>query len=241
MIEPSLNIDPQELAKFESQASRWWDPSGEFRTLHDINPVRLRYIEERAGLSGKQVIDLGCGGGILAEAMAARGASVTGIDASETSLKVAQLHQLKSGIEVTYICATPEQFAENHPAHYDIVTCMELLEHVPKPFSVIHACARLIRPGGHLFFSTINRTPIAYLLAVIGAEYLLKLLPKGTHSYSRFIRPSELAGWARGSGLTVTEITGMSYNPLTRRCTLTEQVDVNYLVHAQCNGESSPE
>jgi 2-polyprenyl-6-hydroxyphenyl methylase/3-demethylubiquinone-9 3-methyltransferase len=241
MIEPSINIDPQELAKFESQASRWWDPSGEFRTLHDINPVRLRYIEERAGLSGKQVIDVGCGGGILAEAMAARRAAVTGIDASELALKVAQLHQLKSGVEVAYVCATPEQFAEDYPARYDIVTCMELLEHVPRPVSVIQACTRLAKPGGHLFFSTINRTALAYLLAVIGAEYLLNLLPKGTHSYSRFIRPSELAGWARGAGLTVTEITGMSYNPFTRRCALTHQVDVNYLIHARCNGEASAE
>ncbi len=241
MSEPSVNLDPQELAKFESQASRWWDPSGEFRTLHDINPLRSHYIEERAGLSGKRVIDIGCGGGILAEAMAERGALVTGIDASETSLKIAELHQAKSGVNVTYICTTPEQFAENHLAHYDIVTCMELLEHVPRPKSVIQACARLAKPGGHLFFSTINRTPIAYLLAVIGAEYLLNLLPKGTHTYGRFIRPSELALWARSAGLTITEITGLSYNPFTRRCALSAQVDVNYLVHAQCNGESSAE
>jgi 2-polyprenyl-6-hydroxyphenyl methylase/3-demethylubiquinone-9 3-methyltransferase len=233
MNRDAVNVDPQELAKFESLAARWWDPSGELHTLHDINPVRLQYIEKHAGLAGRQVIDIGCGGGILAEAMAKRGASVTGLDASDAALKVAELHQLKSAVQITYVCATPEQFAEDHPSHYDVVTCMELLEHVPDPARVIEACARLTKPGGQLFFSTINRTAVAYLFAVIGAEYLLNILPKGTHNYRRFICPSELAGWARQAGLTLSAITGLSYNPFTRRCVLTDRVDVNYLIYAE--------
>lgn len=227
------NIDPGEVAKFESQASRWWDPGGEFRTLHDINPLRVRYIEERAGLAGRQVIDIGCGGGILAEGMAKKGAIVTAIDASNASLTVAKLHQLQSGTQITYLHTTAEPYAETHPAEYDIVTCLEMLEHVPEPQSVVMACAHLVKPGGHVFFSTLNRIPKAYLMAVAGAEYIMKLLPKGTHDYAKFIRPSELARWIRQAGLSVRELNGMSYNPFNHHCSLTAYPEVNYLIHAQ--------
>jgi 2-polyprenyl-6-hydroxyphenyl methylase/3-demethylubiquinone-9 3-methyltransferase len=232
MNAPTSNVDPRELAKFEAVSARWWDPDGEFKTLHDINPLRLRYIDERAPLRGTQVADIGCGGGILAESLAQQGARVVAIDASEAAIGTARLHQLQSGAEVTYMNTTPELFAEAHLGEFDTVTCMELLEHVPRPGEVIKACARLLRPGGQVFFSTLNRTPTAYLLAVIGAEYLLKLLPKGTHDYSRFIRPAELGAWSRAAGLTLREIVGMRYNPLNGHCALTDTVSVNYFAHA---------
>ena len=226
------NYDQQEVAKFEQLASRWWDPNSEFKPLHDINPLRLDFIDQRAGLAGKTVLDVGCGGGILAESMAQRGANVTGIDMGETPLSVARLHQLESGVEVDYQRITAEELAQKQSGHFDIVTCMEMLEHVPDPSSVIEACSRLVRPGGHLFFSTINRNPKSYLFAIIGAEYLLRMLPKGTHDFSKFIRPSELDEWARQAGIHTQEITGMIYNPLTRTYRLGNDVDVNYLVHA---------
>ncbi|HID49920.1 MAG TPA: bifunctional 2-polyprenyl-6-hydroxyphenol methylase/3-demethylubiquinol 3-O-methyltransferase UbiG [Chromatiales bacterium] len=225
------NVDPREIAKFEELAHRWWDPDSEFKPLHQINPLRLEYIDRRAGLAGKQVLDVGCGGGILAESMAQRGARVTGIDMGEAPLAVARLHQHESGIEVDYRQITAEALAEEQPAAFDVVTCLEMLEHVPEPASVIQACQRLVKPGGAVFFSTINRNPKAYLFAIVGAEYLLQLLPKGTHDYSKFIKPSELEQWARQSGLQVLELTGMSYNPLTRTYSLGPDVSVNYLMH----------
>jgi 2-polyprenyl-6-hydroxyphenyl methylase / 3-demethylubiquinone-9 3-methyltransferase len=225
-----MNADPAELQKFSELAHRWWDPQGEFRPLHDINPLRLDWIDERAGLTGKTVLDVGCGGGILAEAMAGRGARVTGIDLSEKSLRVAELHRLESGAAVTYEHAMAEDFAARHAGGFDVVTCMELLEHVPGPASVVAACARLARPGGQVFFSTINRNPKSYLFAVLGAEYLLRLLPRGTHDYLRFIKPSELARYAREAGLRAEELIGMTYNPLTRQYRLGRDADVNYLL-----------
>jgi 2-polyprenyl-6-hydroxyphenyl methylase/3-demethylubiquinone-9 3-methyltransferase len=231
--EHTHNVDPRELAKFEASASRWWDSNGEFKTLHDINPFRLRYIDERARLSGKQVIDVGCGGGILSEAMASAGATVTAIDASEVSIGIARLHQFRSGSSVDYLQATPEQYAVEHAGQFDVLTCMEMLEHVPRPEEIIRACAHLVKPDGHLFFSTLNRTPLAYALAVVGAEYVMNLLPKGTHDYARFIRPSELAAWGRAHGLSFLDISGMAYNPLTRQCRFSGSVAVNYLVHAR--------
>lgn len=234
MTTATLNVDEQELAKFEALASRWWDPDSEFKPLHDINPLRLDYIAERAGdLAGRQVLDVGCGGGILAESMALRGAHVLGIDMGEAPLAVARLHQLESGAELDYRRTMAEQLAESEAARFDIVTCMELLEHVPDPASTIRACARLVKPGGHLFFSTINRHPKAYLFAIIGAEYVLRLLPKGTHDYRKFVRPSELDGWIRTAGLTLRHITGLHYNPLTGRYWLGPGVMVNYMVHCQ--------
>jgi 2-polyprenyl-6-hydroxyphenyl methylase/3-demethylubiquinone-9 3-methyltransferase len=232
MIGTPLNIDPAELAKFERLAARWWDCSGEFKPLHDINPLRLGYIDQRADLAGKRVADVGCGGGILAESMAQLGAEVTGIDVGEGPLMVARLHLLESGLSVDYRQQTAEQLAAEAPAGFDVVTCMELLEHVPDPASVVAACAQLVKPDGHVFFSTINRTPKSYLFAVIAAEYLLRLLPQGTHDYSRFIRPAELAGWIRHAGLELRDLTGMSYHPLTARYFLTPDVAVNYLAHA---------
>jgi len=233
MAETETNIDPREVAKFDAAAARWWDPSGDFRTLHHINPLRLHYIDAHAGLAGKRVLDVGCGGGILSESLAARGATVTGIDAAESALMVARLHQAESGAHVDYVRAAPEQYAEDHAGEFDVVACMELLEHVPDPAGVVSACARLLRPGGHAFFSTINRGLKGYLFAVLGAEYLLRLLPKGTHDYARFIRPSELAAWARACGLRVEAIDGMSYNPITLQCALNNDLSVNYLVHAR--------
>ncbi len=225
------NFDPEEISKFEQLASRWWDPQSEFKPLHDINPLRLDFIDERAPLRGKTVVDVGCGGGILAESMAARGAIVTGIDMGEAPLSVARLHLKESGEKVDYRRITAEALADERPAAFDVVTCMEMLEHVPDPASTVAACARLVKPGGHVFFSTINRNPKAWLFAVVGAEYVLKLLPKGTHEYTRFIRPSELERWARAAGLQTREFTGMHYNPLLQRYRLGPGVDVNYLAH----------
>ncbi|MEJ2143169.1 MAG: bifunctional 2-polyprenyl-6-hydroxyphenol methylase/3-demethylubiquinol 3-O-methyltransferase UbiG [Gammaproteobacteria bacterium] len=227
------NVDYQEIAKFEELASRWWDPHSEFKPLHDINPLRLDYIDRRAGLNAKKVLDVGCGGGILSESMAHRGAHVTGIDMGEAPLSVAKLHKLESGVEVDYQRITAEALAEQLPQHFDVVTCLEMLEHVPNPASIIKACSTLVKPDGHVFFSTINRNPKSYLFAIVGAEYLLKMLPKGTHDYSKFIKPSELESWAREADLVTRELTGMSYNPLTRKYSLGFDVDVNYLMHCQ--------
>ena len=223
------NVDPAEVAKFEALAARWWDPQGEFKPLHDINPLRLAFVDNGAGLKDKRILDVGCGGGILAESMAALGATVTGIDASQAALATARLHLHESGLEVDYVCATAEEMARQHPGSFDLVTCLELLEHVPDPASVVDACATLVRPGGEVVFSTINRNPRAYLMAVIGAEYVLGLLPKGTHDYAKFIRPSELASWSRSARLTLEELKGLGYNPLTRRYRLGDSVEVNYL------------
>ncbi|MEW6353822.1 MAG: bifunctional 2-polyprenyl-6-hydroxyphenol methylase/3-demethylubiquinol 3-O-methyltransferase UbiG [Pseudomonadota bacterium] len=227
----SPNADPREIAKFEALAARWWDASGEFKTLHDINPLRLDYIGARARLAGKKVLDVGCGGGILAEAMAARGATVTGIDAGAAPLHVAAMHLLESELHVEYRQITAEQLAAQQPASFDVVTCMEMLEHVPDPGAVIDACARLVKSGGHVFFSTLNRNPKAYVFAVLGAEYLLHMLPRGTHDYRKFIRPAELDAWARRAGLVTKELTGLTYHPLTRAYSLSRDVSVNYLAH----------
>jgi 2-polyprenyl-6-hydroxyphenyl methylase/3-demethylubiquinone-9 3-methyltransferase len=228
------NVDPAEIAKFEALANRWWDPTSEFKPLHEINPLRSNYIDERAKLAGKTVLDVGCGGGLLSEAMAQRGANVTGIDMGQAPLSVAQLHALESGVTVNYKKIPAEQLATEQPAHYDVVTCLEMLEHVPDPAAIIQACADLAKPGAHLFFSTINRNPKAYLFAIVGAEYLLKMLPKGTHEYSKFIRPAELAGWVRAAGLTLENITGMTYNPLIKKYSMsTTDVDVNYIIHVR--------
>lgn len=227
------NADPRELEKFSELAHRWWDPRAEFRPLHEINPLRLGHIEGLAGLQGSRVLDVGCGGGILAEAMAARGARVTGIDLAEKPLGVAQLHLLESGLAVDYRLVAAETLAREAPGRFDVVTCMEMLEHVPDPGATVRACAELARPGGHVFFATINRNPKAYLLAVVGAEYMLRLLPRGTHDYSRFIKPSELAAMCRMAGLSVTDLSGMTYNPLTRVYALGRDTDVNYILYAR--------
>lgn len=228
------NVDPGEIAKFEALAERWWDPESEFKPLHDINPLRLDFIDARAGLAGRRVVDVGCGGGILAEAMAHRGAIVTGIDLGEAPLAVARLHAAESGVELEYRNVSVETLAEERPGTFDVVTCLEMLEHVPDPASVVHACARLVKPGGQVFFSTLNRNPKAYALAILGAEYLLRMLPRGTHDYAKFIRPSELAGWCREAGLEVREQSGLVYNPLTRRYRLSDRdVSVNYLMHCR--------
>jgi 2-polyprenyl-6-hydroxyphenyl methylase/3-demethylubiquinone-9 3-methyltransferase len=224
----TTNADPAELAKFGELAHRWWDPQGEFRPLHELNPLRLGWIDRLAPLAGKRVLDVGCGGGILAEAMARLGASVTGIDLSEKPLRVAQLHLLETGVAVSYQEVSAEDLARSQPESFDVVTCMELLEHVPDPASTISACARLVKPGGRVFFSTINRNPKAYLFAVVGAEYLLGLLPRGTHDYARFIKPSELAHWCRAAGLEPLELKGMTYNPVTQHYRLGEDCGVNY-------------
>ena len=235
-VQNSPNIDHNEIAKFEALATRWWDPESEFRTLHQINPLRLDFINERAPLEGKKVLDVGCGGGILSESMATRGARVTGIDMGEKPLAVAKLHLKESGLEVDYRQTTAEALAIEEPESFDIITCMEMVEHVPDPASVVNACSRLVRPGGELFFSTINRTPKAWLFAIVGAEYLLNILPKGTHTYEKFIRPSELEKWARESGLVSKEITGMHYNPFTDNYWLAPGVEVNYLLHSTHQG-----
>lgn len=226
------NVDPREIAKFEALANRWWDPHSEFKPLHDINPLRLNYIDERAPLAGKQVLDVGCGGGILSEGMARRGAHVTGIDMGEAPLSVARLHSLESKVNVDYRQITVEELAEDHPGEYDVVACLEMLEHVPQPASVLEACARLLKPGGQLFVSTINRNPKSWLFAIVGAEYVLQLLPKGTHDWRKFIRPSEMAEYLRSARLDVQDLTGMTYNPITKRYRLGRDVDVNYLMHA---------
>lgn len=223
------NVDHSEISKFEELASRWWDPHSEFKPLHDINPLRLDYINGHAPLAGRSAIDVGCGGGLLSEGMAALGAAVTGIDMGEAPLTVARLHQHESGVQVDYQRKTAEQMAAEHPAAFDVCACLEMLEHVPDPASVIRACAALVKPGGDVFFSTINRNPKAYLLAILGAEYVLQMLPRGTHDYARFIRPSELERWARGAGLQLRDLTGMTYNPLTAEYRLGRDVDVNYL------------
>lgn len=229
------NVDPQEVAKFEKLASRWWDPESEFKPLHDINPLRLDYIDRLAGLQGKKVLDVGCGGGILAESMALRGAQVTGIDMGATPLSVARLHLHESDAKVDYQQITVENLAAKQAGSFDIVTCMEMLEHVPDPSSIVQACSQLVKPDGHVFFSTLNRNPKSYLFAIIGAEYILSLLPKGTHDYKKFIRPSELEAWSRSSDLAFKDISGMIYNPLTRNYRLSQDVDVNYIVYAKRN------
>ena len=231
-----LNVDPREVEKFAALAHRWWDPHSEFRPLHEINPLRLDWIDRAASLSRKSALDVGCGGGILAEAMAKRGSRVKGIDLSDKALKVAQLHALESGAAVEYEAISAEDLALREPGRYDVVTCMELLEHVPDPASTVRACARLARLGGHVFFSTINRNLKSYLLAVVGAEYVLKLLPRGTHDYAKFIKPSELARHGRAAGLEVRSIIGMTYNPITRIYSLGDDADVNYLVHCTREG-----
>ena len=228
-----INVDPAELEKFSALAHRWWDPTSEFKPLHDINPLRLDHIDRLAGLAGKRVLDVGCGGGILAESMAARGAQVTGIDLAEKPLKVAQLHLLESGRQVDYRLASVEAIAQSEPVSYDVVTCMEMLEHVPDPAQTVRSCAAAAEPGARLFFSTINRNPKSYLFAIIGAEYLLQLLPKGTHDYAKFIRPSELAAYCRSAGLMVTGYTGMTYNPITKVYALGRDISVNYIVEAR--------
>lgn len=227
------NVDPRELEKFSELAHRWWDPQAEFRPLHEINPLRLGHIDRTAGLAGSRVLDVGCGGGILAEGMAARGALVTGIDLAEKPLAVARLHLMESGLSVDYRLVSAEALAREMPGKFDVVTCMELLEHVPDPAATVRACGALARPDGHVFFATINRNLKAYLLAVIGAEYMLRLLPRGTHDYARFIKPSELAAMCRPAGLSVAELTGMTYNPLTRVYALGRDTDVNYILHAR--------
>jgi 2-polyprenyl-6-hydroxyphenyl methylase/3-demethylubiquinone-9 3-methyltransferase len=227
------NVDLGEIAKFEKLASRWWDPNSEFKPLHDINPLRAGWIDEHAGVMGKSVVDVGCGGGLLCEALAHRGASVTGIDMGEAPLAVARLHQLESGVEVDYLQSTAESLAAERPGAFSVVTCLEMLEHVPDPSAVIQACADLCEPGGDVFFSTINRNPKSFLFAIVGAEYVLNMLPRGTHEYEKLIKPSELARWIREAGLQMQEMMGMTYNPLTKRYRLTPRdVSVNYLIRA---------
>ncbi len=229
----SANVDPQEVAKFEALAARWWDRDGEFKPLHDINPLRANFIDELSPVAGVRLVDVGCGGGILSEAMAQRGAEVTGIDMGEAPLSVARGHLAESGLDIDYRQCTAEQLAAEQPAHYDVVSCLEMLEHVPDPASVIEACADLARPGASLYFSTINRNPKAFLFAVVGAEHLLKLLPAGTHEYEKFIKPSEMAAWIRAAGLQMKEMTGLVYNPITRRYRLDPRdVSVNYMLRA---------
>jgi 2-polyprenyl-6-hydroxyphenyl methylase/3-demethylubiquinone-9 3-methyltransferase len=228
----TINVDAAELNKFSELAHKWWDKSSEFKPLHEINPLRLNYIDQAAGLSGKTVLDVGCGGGILSESMVQKGAIVTGIDLGEKALKVAQLHSLESGVTVDYQLIAVEALAEKQPASFDIVTCLEMLEHVPDPASVVTACAKLVKPGGHVFFSTINRNPKSYLFAVIGAEYVLNMLPRGTHDYTKFIKPSELASWMRPAGLSLQHQIGMSYNPVTQHYWLDDNVSVNYMMHS---------
>jgi 2-polyprenyl-6-hydroxyphenyl methylase/3-demethylubiquinone-9 3-methyltransferase len=225
-----MNVDPQEIAKFEALAARWWDRNSEFKPLHDINPLRANYIDEHSPVSGRRLADVGCGGGILAESMALRGATVTGIDMGEAPLQVARLHLLETGLDVNYERIPVERLAAERPHSFDLITCMEMLEHVPDPASVVRACAKLLKPGGRAFFSTINRNPKSYLFAIIGAEYVLGLLPKGTHDFARFIRPSELDAWLRTARLELEHLIGLVYNPLTRVYKLAPDVDVNYLL-----------
>lgn len=226
------NVEVAEVNKFAELAHQWWDLQGVFKPLHQLNPLRLNYIDSRASLAGKQVLDVGCGGGILSESMAQRGAQVLGIDLAEKSLQVAQLHALEANVQVDYRCAAVEALAQEKPQAFDVVTCMEMLEHVPDPASVVRACAALVKPGGHVFFSTLNRNAKAYLMAVVGAEYVLNLLPKGTHDYSKFIKPSELAAWMRQSALELQHQTGVTYHPLSKQYALTVDTSVNYMLHA---------
>ena len=232
MTHTKANVDPQEIAKFEALASRWWDRNSEFKPLHDINPLRLGYIDQRIGLPGKRVLDVGCGGGILSEGLSQRGAHVVGIDMGGAPLEVARLHALESGVNVDYQQIPVEELAAKEPGSFDVVTCLEMLEHVPDPASVIMACQKLLKPGGHLFLSTINRNPKAWLFAIVGVEHVLKMLPKGTHEFKKFIRPSELSRFLRLADLDLQDITGMTYNPLTKEYKLGRDTDVNYLVHA---------
>jgi 2-polyprenyl-6-hydroxyphenyl methylase / 3-demethylubiquinone-9 3-methyltransferase len=227
----TLNVDPAEISKFEELASRWWDRQGEFKPLHEINPLRLHFIDERVQLNGKRVLDVGCGGGILSESMAKLGADVSAIDMGKAPLSVAKLHAMESEVEINYQQITVEELAEQQPHSFDAVSCMEMLEHVPDPASVIKACETLVKPGGSVFFSTINRNPKSYMLAIVGAEYLLKMLPRGTHDYAKFIKPSELDEWARLANLQLKNITGMTFNPITNHYKLGKDVDVNYMTH----------
>jgi 2-polyprenyl-6-hydroxyphenyl methylase/3-demethylubiquinone-9 3-methyltransferase len=229
-----MNVDPHEIHKFEQLASRWWDRNSEFKPLHDINPLRANWIDKLAPVAEKNLLDVGCGGGILCEAMAQRGATVTGIDMGDAPLAVGNLHKLESGLDINYVKATAEDYAEDYDGAFDTVTCLEMLEHVPDPSSVVTACAKMTKPGGAVFFSTINRNPKSYLLAVIGVEYILRMLPKGTHEYAKFIRPSELGEWIRNAGLEVTHMTGLVYNPITKTYRLNKRdVDVNYMICAR--------
>ena len=228
------NVDPNEIRKFEELASRWWDKNSEFKPLHDINPLRANWIDNLAPVADKKVLDVGCGGGILAESLAQRGAQVTGIDMGDAPLGVAKLHQLESGLSIDYQKSTAEDFAKQHENAFDVVTCLEMLEHVPDPSSIVKACAKMVKPGGHVFFSTINRNPKSFLFAIIGAEYVLRLLPRGTHEYAKFIRPSELANWSREADLQVNQMTGLLFNPLTKKYRLSDSdMDVNYMISTQ--------
>ena len=227
------NVDPAEVAKFDALADSWWDPEGQSKPLHQINPLRLQFISERTPLKNAKIVDVGCGGGILTESLALSGADTTGIDMGELPLEIARLHALEAGLKINYQQITVEAMAAAHPDTYDAVTCMEMLEHVPDPQAIINACAAMVKPGGDVYFSTLNRNPKAWLLAIVGAEYIANMLPKGTHDYARFIKPSELARACREAGLTVSAIAGISYNPLTRKYTLTDDVDVNYLIHCR--------
>lgn len=241
MMASHTNVDPSEIAKFEALASRWWDMNSEFKPLHDINPLRLNWIDERVSLVGKTVLDVGCGGGILSESMARRGATVTGIDMGAAPLAVARLHLLESGQQVDYQQIPVEQLAAECPASFDTVTCLEMLEHVPDPAAIVQACFDLVKPGGWVFFSTLNRNPKAYAFAILGAEYLLRLLPRGTHDYAKFIKPSELASWARAANLDMVDMIGLHYNPLTRRYWLAPNVDVNYMMATRRSAASEGE
>lgn len=227
------NVDPAEVAKFDALADSWWDPEGQSKPLHQINPLRLQFIKDRTILKASTIIDVGCGGGILTESLALSGADATGIDMGELPLEIARLHALEAGLKINYQQTTAEAMATNHPAEFDAVTCMEMLEHVPDPQAIIEACAEMVKPGGDVYFSTLNRNPKAWLLAIVGAEYIANMLPKGTHDYARFIKPSELARACREAGLTVSAIAGISYHPLTRKYALTQDVDVNYLMHCR--------
>jgi 2-polyprenyl-6-hydroxyphenyl methylase / 3-demethylubiquinone-9 3-methyltransferase len=227
------NCDPAELAKFAALASHWWDETGELKTLHQVNPLRLGYIKEKIDLTNKTIVDVGCGGGILTESLAREGAIVTGIDMNKSVIDIAKLHQLESGVQIDYLHTPVETLAMNRPGHYDVVTCLEMLEHVPNPAAIIQACATLAKPGGHLFFSTLNRNPKSYLFAILGAEYLLKLLPTNTHDYAKFIKPSELSQWAREAGLEPKHLRGIGYHPLQKNYFLTDDISVNYLFYAR--------